>query len=234
MIRSYFIIAFIFFFLKSYSQSVSINGGYNYYFLSQKNYSEGLGIKQELNYTVGISVTKYFKKSSMEFGYYFGTKNFEFDFTKLYNDVKISEIKSSYHHFPFFFSPRLFKLKRSYFSLSTGLIFIKNNSFRANNIYEDGSIIINDGSNYKFTVGIFAHLGLKYSYHLNQSFVIFSSSYYNYKFALDFKRGNSFHEPPPDRAQVGINFGVEWIFVKNLDYFRKFLVKKNQQKIPLP
>ncbi|MBK6643134.1 MAG: hypothetical protein IPG39_18815 [Bacteroidetes bacterium] len=74
MNKVYFTILFILFYFYSNSQSINIGVGYNYYFLDQKEYSDELGIKQDINFIGEITFNIYFKKSAIEVGYAYGTK----------------------------------------------------------------------------------------------------------------------------------------------------------------
>lgn len=218
MNKVYFTILFILFYFYSNSQSINIGVGYNYYFLDQKEYSDELGIKQDINFIGEITFNKYFKKSAIEVGYAYGTKNYSFDFTKLYNDVNVSEITSSYHHIPILFSHRLFVIKKTFISINTGIVFFRINKFSSKNSYDDGSISYEDGSEFNYHVGALAHFGIKCSFNLNNSVVLNFAPYYKYKFLNDYDTPNTSHEPTTD-TQIGLKLSFEWLLKNNIKFY---------------
>ncbi len=206
------------------AQSFGVQGGYTYYFLNQKIYGTNTTVSNNFNYKIGASVTKYFNNFFVEFGYLYATKNFKFKISDApISEINTIEINSSYNMFPILIAPRLFVFKNNYYSLITGLTFIRNSSYSDKRIYGDGHIQEFNESIIGFKTGITGKLGFHYSKKLNNKFLFITSPHINYKLIRDYEQNYPGNEPSTDKFYIGLDLGFHYIFNSSNKYFNNVI-----------
>jgi hypothetical protein len=206
--------------LESNSQTVAVYGGSPYYFLNNEPYSSNTKVVNKPNYLFGFSVSKYFENISVEIGYSYSSKNFEYDFSSLENNLVSREIRSNINSIPILVSPRLFSNRRNIYSAVTGVIIQKPGKYTEKSFFRDGKVIENDGSRFDFKFGASIRLGAKYTRVLNNNFLFFSSLNTTYKVLNDFESDRPATTPANDKFSISLTVGVEMLFNKDLKYFR--------------
>lgn len=207
------------------AQSISLNYGYPYYFMQLKSYSHFADVRNDFNYVTGFSIGNYFNSSRIDVGVSYGTKNYTFNYTNP-SFTEISEsCEVNYYLFPLTFSQRIYSDSINTVALSLGVVFIKPFKYSTETEYNSGSIVKKENFPVLYEFGSIARFGIKYSRRISKQFFLFSETYGDYKFAMDFTDSGSslnYADLTEDRFSVGINIGLEWIFnINESPYYRK-------------
>lgn len=224
--KKFLILFFVFLLSESaLSQSISAYGGCPYYFMQLEKYGAFTDVKNKINYTVGLSINKYFSSSKFELGFAYGTKNYSFIYHDIYSSMEKDNLELNYYFIPIFFNQRLFTDSNNTISLSFGNVFIKAFGYSKETFFKDGTKTNRENIPINYKLGNTLRLGIKYSKNISAKFILFTELYANYKFNTDYYESGSslqYFDLTDDRFDTGINVGIEWLFnKKELIYYKK-------------
>lgn len=76
--------------------------------MDMDKYGDFTDVKNKNNYSLGLSLNKYFGLSKIEIGFSFATKNYKFSYQDIYSDIGKENVKLNYILLPILYNHRLF------------------------------------------------------------------------------------------------------------------------------
>lgn len=207
---------------NQFAQSISLTGGYTYYFLRLEKYGDLIDIKNNRNYEGGILVSKYFSSRKIETGFLYGQKEYTFSYQ---NPLPLLREKSliNYWFVPLMINQKIIQKGGNIFSIIGGTYFLIPFRYSKEIKLESDTLINRKSIPVEFKFGNKARLGIKYSRKLIKQFILNIESFAEYKFNREYYSQplkSPYENLTEDRFSIGINFGIEWIWTKKeLTYY---------------
>lgn len=218
-LKNKFLILFFFLLIKGslLGQSISLYGGYPYYFLQLKEYGDYTDARNKTNYVMGFYLGKAFKSSKVEIGFAYGTKNYYLNYRDIYSSLEREDIQLSYYLIPLIYNHQLFANSKNNFFLSVGTVFLKPFGYSKEALFKDDTKTKEENIPIHYKLGNTARIGLRYSKDISNKFILFLDSYADYKFNLDYYESGSslrYFNLTNDRFGININLGIEYSLKK--------------------